>query len=337
MPLIGAPAAVGFSRADPIAIWAVSDGRAGVAAQALGLAEAVARRTNAAVTSKRVALRTPWCWLPPGFIPGPLQALSLDSDPLEPPWPHLWIGCGRHSLPFSMGVREWSHGRTMVVQLQDPRINPREFDLVAPPSHDDLEGPNVWPTLGAMHRATPERIAEEAARFGPLAARPSPRIAALIGGKSKRQTISARRADLISRALIGLQEDEGGSLLVTLSRRTPDPARSVFQRSLKPKSALFFDGEGANPYFAILNAAEFIIVTADSVNMAAEAAATGKPVFILPVDGDPGKLAGFHQALYERGCARPFLGALERWTYEPLLEADRIARRLIEVLAARAA
>jgi mitochondrial fission protein ELM1 len=332
---IGGSGAVGFSRADPVTIWAVSDGRAGIATQALGLAEAVARRTNAVIVEKRASLRSPWSWLPSGFVPGPRQALSVESDPLEPPWPDLWIGCGRHSIPFSMGIREWSRGRTMVVQLQDPRVNPREFDLVVPPSHDEVEGANVWPTLGALHRVTPERIAAEAARFGSLEALPGPRIAALIGGKSKRQSIGAKRADLISRALLGLKEEEGGSLLVTLSRRTPAWARTVLTHSLKPHSALYFDGEGANPYFALLHAADVILVTADSVNMAAEAAATGKPVLILPVDGDPGKLGDFHQGLYERGCARPFLGVLERWTYEPLLEADRIGRRLIEVLATR--
>jgi mitochondrial fission protein ELM1 len=335
--LIGdGPGAVGFSRAQPISIWAVSDGRAGIAAQALGLAESVARRTNAVVTVKTVSLRSPWSWLHPGLVPAPLQALSVGSDALSPPWPDLWIACGRQSIPFSMGVRGWSRGKTLTVQVQDPRINPREFDIVVPPLHDGLEGQNVWPTLGAVHRVTPQRIADEAMRFPQdLAALPGPRVAVLIGGKSKRQGISGKRAALISRALVALKEDEGGSLLVTLSRRTGAAARRAFAETLKPAADLYYDAEGPNPYFALLAAADAICVTADSVNMAAEACATGKPVLILPVDGDPGKLDTFHQGLVERGCARPFLGVLERWTYEPLLEADRIARRLVEAMAAR--
>ncbi len=336
MELIGGPGAVGFSRSTPISIWAVSDGRAGIAAQAMGLAEAVARRTQATITAKTVSLRSPWSWLHPGFVPAPLQALSVGSDPLAPPWPDLWIGCGRHSIPFSMGARTWSKGKTLVAQLQDPRINPREFDLVVPPLHDAVEGPNVWPTLGSVHRVTPERIAAEAAAFPQgLEALPGPKIAVLIGGKSKRQAISGRRAAIIARALVAMKEDEGGSLLVTLSRRTGAGARRAFAETLKPASALYYDAQGPNPYFALLAAADAICVTADSVNMAAEACATGRPVLILPVDGDPGKLDAFHQGLVERGCARPFLGVLERWTYEPLLEADRIARRLVEALAAR--
>jgi mitochondrial fission protein ELM1 len=335
--LTQAPRPVGFSRAEPLRIWAVSDGRAGIEGQALGLAEALARRTDALIVVKRVALRSPWRWLHPGFVPAPLAALSVGSDTLSAPWPDVWIGCGRQSIPYSMGVKEWSNGRTLVVQLQDPRINAREFNLVCPPSHDELEGPNVLQTLGALHRVTPGRILQEATGYQiDLNSLPSPRIAVLIGGRSKRQNISAKRAEIIARDLLRLKALHNAALLVTLSRRTGTGARAVFQRLLQPEAALYFDGEGHNPYFALLAAADTLLVTADSVNMAAEACATGKPVLIVPVDGQAGKLAVFHQGLYERGCARPYLGELEQWTYEPLLEADRIAQTLVSMMAARA-
>jgi hypothetical protein len=327
---------VGFSPADPITIWAVSDGRAGIEAQALGLAEAIARRTHATITRKHVHLRTPWRWLPPGLIPAPMQALSQTSDFLERPWPDIFIGCGRMSVPLSMGVREWSRGYSLVVQLQDPRVNPREFDLVVPPLHDEVFGQNVAPILGSCHRVTPERIDDEAQRFPrDLAALKGPRLAVLIGGKSKRQDISARRAQTIATDLLALQNETGGSLLITLSRRTGAPARAVFESALKPKAALYYDGAGPNPYFALLAAADAIFVTADSVNMAAEAAATSKPILLMPVDGDPGKLAAFHEALIDRGCARWHVGALENWSYEPLRETDRVAQKVLDMLAAK--
>ena len=81
--------------------------------------------------------------------------------------------------------------KTFVVQLQDPLLPADLFDLVAPPRHDELEGPGVFPITGSPHRATPERLAEGseafAARIAPL---PHPRIAVLIGGKSKAFDIS---------------------------------------------------------------------------------------------------------------------------------------------------
>ena len=328
---------VGYQPAEPVQVWAVSDGRAGIENQALGLAEAMARRAPIKLTVKRVELRTPWSWLPPGFVPAPRQALSIGSDAMEPPWPDIFIGCGRASVPFALSVRDWSNRKTFVVQLQDPRVNPREFDVVIPPIHDGLEGQNVLPIVGACHRVTPEKIDEAVLDFPTqLEDFPSPRFAVLIGGKSKRQDISARRARDIADTLARVQRETGGTLMATLSRRTSDAARLQFRTWLAPHCAVFYEGDGPNPYFAMLGAADHIFVTADSVNMATEAAATAKPVHVLDVDGRAGKLQRFHQSLARRGCSRRFNGRLETWSYPPLLETDRAAAAVLTAWAARA-
>jgi mitochondrial fission protein ELM1 len=199
---------VGFQPAEALKVWAVSDGRAGIENQALGLAEALSRRTPVALTTKRIELRSPWSWLPPGFVPAPRQALTIGSDPIEAPWPDVFIACGRAATPFALGMREWSRGKTFVVVLQDPRVNPREFDVVIPPIHDGLEGQNVLPIVGACHRVTHEKIAEAVASYPQaLEDLPSPRFAVLIGGKSKRQDISAKRARAIADSLAQVHID----------------------------------------------------------------------------------------------------------------------------------
>lgn len=328
---------VGYQPAEPLSVWAVTDGRAGIENQALGLAEAIGRRVPVRLTTKRIQLRTPYSWLPPGFVPAPRNALSIGSDPIEPPWPDIFIGCGRASVPLAMGVKHWSGGKSFVVQLQDPRVNPREFDVVVPPIHDGLEGPNVLPTVGACHRVTPERLDQELLDFIPaLDELAPPRFAVLIGGKSKRNDISGARARDIADSLVALQRQTGGSLLVTLSRRTGDAARMQLRTWLAPHAAVFYEGEGPNPYFAMLGAADHVFVTADSVNMATEAAATAKPIHVLAVDGRAGKLERFHASLARRGCARPFSGVLETWTYPPLLETDRVAAAVLTAWSARA-
>jgi mitochondrial fission protein ELM1 len=328
---------VGYQPAEPIRLWAVTDGRAGIENQALGLAEAIGRRAPIALTTKRVELRTPWSWLPPGFVPAPRHALSIGSDAIEPPWPDIFIGCGRASVPIALGLRDWSNGKSFVVQLQDPRVNPREFDVVVPPMHDKLEGQNVLPIVGASHRVTPERIDEAVLDFTTqLEDLPPPRFGILIGGKSKRQDISARRARDIADSLAKVQRETGGTLMATLSRRTSEAARLQFRAWLAPHCAVFYEGDGPNPYFAMLGAADHIFVTADSVNMATEAAATAKPVHVLDVDGGGGKLVRFHQSLARRGCSRRFNGRLETWSYPPLLETDRIAAAVLTAWAARA-
>ena len=327
----------GYQPAEPLNVWIVTDGRAGIEAQALGLAEAIARRAPILLTTKRVRIRTPYSWLPAGFVPAPKHALTIESDPIQPPWPDIFIGCGRASIPLAMGMREWSNGKSFVVQLQDPRVNPREFDVVIPPMHDGLEGQNVLPIVGACNRITAERLDRAVSEYksANLEDLPAPRFAILIGGKSKRQDISADRAREISHSLAAVQRETGGSLMATLSRRTSQAARMQFRTWLAPHCAVFYEDEGANPYPAILGVADHIFVTADSVNMATEAAATGKPVHIIAVDGQLGKLARFHQSLARRGCARPFNGKLETWSYPPLLETDRAAAAVLTAWAAR--
>ncbi|HRO02440.1 MAG TPA: mitochondrial fission ELM1 family protein, partial [Terricaulis sp.] len=203
--------------------------------------------------------------------------------------------------------------------------------------HDGLEGQNVLPIVGACHRVTPERIDQAVLEYPQaLEDLPGPRIAVLIGGKSKRQDISAKRARAIADALAALQREHGATLMVSLSRRTGEAAKLQFRTWLAPHCAVFYEGEGVNPYFALLGAADHVFVTADSVNMATEAAATGRPIHVLDVDGSLGKLAAFHKSLRERGCARAFNGRLENWTYPPLLETDRAAAAVLTAWASRA-
>nr|MEA2799756.1 uncharacterized protein [Phenylobacterium sp.] len=94
-----------------LTIWAVSDGRVGIEAQALGLAEGIARQRPASIVAKRVGWPLGLGWLPSTLVPFPRLLLRADS-PIAPPWPDIWIGAGRASLPLSRRVRRWSGGRT---------------------------------------------------------------------------------------------------------------------------------------------------------------------------------------------------------------------------------
>lgn len=321
----------------PLTVWAVSDGRAGIENQALGLAEALARLTPAEIVVKRIAWkgwagRLPW-WA----VLAPLRRLA-PGGAIAPPWPDVWIGCGRAALPLSMRVRRWSKGRTFVVQVQDPRTPLKPYDLVIPPRHDRLEGANVFPITGSPHRVTPEKIAAEYEPFrGEIDRLPGPRVAVLVGGKSKTFDLSAKAAAKMAAGIRQAVERSGGSLMLTFSRRTPPPAKAAMKAALEGTGGIFWDGEGPNPYFALLAGADFILVTEDSTNMAAEAASTGKPVYVLAMEGRPGKFASFHQELRAHGAARPFEGTLEHWTYEPLAETERAAREVLQRVSSRTA
>jgi mitochondrial fission protein ELM1 len=311
-------------------IWVVTDGRAGIEAQALGLAEAIAELTPTTISVKRIAWPRWMARIPSQLNIAPLKLLTASSDPIEPPWPDLWIGNGRAAIPLSIGVRRWAAGRTFVVQLQDPLRPSRLFDLVVPPNHDRLDGENVFGIVGTPHRVTPARLALEAARFTDrLQGLPNPKVAVLIGGKSKAFDLSPRRAARLADQIAAAVAQVGGSLLLTFSRRTPEAAKAVMRERLIALPGLIWDGEGDNPYFAFLEAAEVILVTEDSANMPTEAAATGKPVYLLKMDGAQARKRRFHTELASLGIIRWFDGALEDWRYKPLRETERAAAEVL--------
>lgn len=322
--------------ARPLRIWAVSDGRAGIENQALGLAEAVARLTAAEVERRHVRFAGLYASLPTALQVAPQRFLAADADRIAPPWPDLWIATGRASLPFSLRVKRWSGGRTFVVQTQDPRLPPDRFDLVVPPKHDGLTGANVFPIVGAPHRITPERLAEAwpafAALLDPL---PRPRVAVLIGGKSGAFDLPPERARTMADEIAAAVQAAGGSVMLTFSRRTPAAAKAILAERLNSLPGVVWDGEGPNPLFAFLHAADHILVTEDSANMATEAASTGKPVHLLAMAGESAKFARLHAELEALGAARRFAGRLDAWHYSPLRETERTAAEILRRLNRR--
>lgn len=319
----------------PLSIWAVSDGRSGIEAQVVGLAQAVAKIVPAQLETKRIAWKGPAGRLPWQLNLFPRQALSPDSG-IVAPWPDLWIAAGRASLPLSMRMRRWSKARTYVVQVQDPRAPHEFFDLIAPPRHDRAQGPNVFDIIGSPHRATPERLAADYAKFeSRLGALPHPRVAVLIGGRSRAFDLTPERAAAMAREIEQGLDEAGGSLMLSFSRRTPPDAKAILSDRLSHLPGMIYDGEGENPYFAFLAAADFVLVTEDSTNMAVEAASTGAPVFILKMDGESPKFRRLHEQLERHGAARPFGGSFHGWTYEPLRETERLAAEVVRRMAAR--
>ncbi len=302
--------------------WAVTNGMPGMVSQALGLAEAV----GLPVVEKRIAVRAPWRWLPAPVWLRPLAALAPDGDPLTPPWPDLLIACGRLTVPLSVAVRRASGGRTFTVQLQKPELAPGNFDLVVPPRHDGLEGPNVIATRGAVHRVTPARLAAEAERLRPsLAHLPRPLVAVLVGGSNAAYRFTPEAAARLAEALAELSASSGCGLAVTPSRRTGAAAEAALRRRLEGAPATIWDGRGENPYFGYLGLADAVIATCDSVSMVSEACATGKPVHIVELEGGSAKFRKFHEALRREGVTRPFAGRLEHWTYEALDDTAQVA------------
>lgn len=330
----------------PLRVWCVSDGRAGIERQTLAVADALDEVLAGQRAVEREVIRLtpgpPQLWLPPGLWPMPLAALPAhERARLAHPWPDVWIANGRRSVPYSLRVRGWSGGATRVVQLQDPTVNLRRFDLVVPPRHDGLSGPNVVSTFGAPVWYSAESIAAAQAVHPDLAtdkAGGSPCLAVIIGGPSKRHRLGPQRLEAIAGQL-GAAASAGAQLWITTSRRTPDWAVERLRALAAQLGARFFASEatdGPNPYLAWLASADAALVTEDSTNMITDAAFFGLPVHLIRLEGGDAKFDGFHRALMEAGRAtfEPWSpGALARLA--PLRDALAVAQRIAALLERR--
>lgn len=313
--------------------WVITEGIAGTENQCIGVAEAL----GVIPVIKRVKLRAPWKQLSPWLSFGHEFALAGDSDAIAPPWPSLVLASGRKSIGIARMIRAKSNGKTFVVQIQDPRVDPKHFDLVVVPQHDPTRGENVIVTKAGLHKVTPDMLEAGRKRWAKTFADiPKPRVAVLIGGTSKAHTMTRENAKSLAQQLLHLAERPDTGLMVTASRRTGPENEKILRDTLKGDGIVFWDGEGENPYFGFMGLADYIIVTEDSVSMTSEALSTGKPVFIAALEGGAKRLDTFHKMLQEQGYTRPFTGLLEEWSYTPPDDTRRVAEEIRQRMKARA-
>jgi mitochondrial fission protein ELM1 len=284
--------------------WILSEGLAGLQAQALGLAEA------AGLTPEIRVLRpaAPWKWIAARLWPRPL---SVVAGSLRAPLPDLVIGCGGMAAAVLAALRGKSRP---VVQVQHPRMDIGRFDLIVANHHDELTGPNVILSRTALHRVTPERLAAEAERWRDrLAALPRPLVAVLLGGSNGRYRLDAGTGAKLAADLAAMMRRDKVGVIVTPSRRTDPAVTDVIAEAIAPLGGLVWDGMGDNPYFGMLALADLIVVTQDSVSMISEAAATAAPVLVAELPGRSRRQGMFLKLMCDEGRVRLFDGRFAPW------------------------
>jgi mitochondrial fission protein ELM1 len=271
------------SDGSPPRVWVLTDDRGGNTTQSVGLAEALG-----------------WPYERKALHPGPLSTLHnrilgasragivrSRSDALEPPWPDLVIAAGRRCAPVALWIRAQSQGRTRLLQLGRKGGDAADrFDLVATPAYCRLfPHPRRLETCAPLHSLTAARLAEAGERWRDrFASLPSPRIAVLIGGSSGQYRIDAAQAARLAEQVSRMARERGGSILVTTSRRSGRAVTDAFCSEIGPEAFVYRPGDpGENPYLGLLAWADEIVATGDSESMLAEAASTGKPIWIYPL------------------------------------------------------
>ncbi|MDP4023938.1 mitochondrial fission ELM1 family protein [Methylobacterium sp. NEAU 140] len=313
--------------------WIVTDGKAGDENQCVGIAETLG--LDYAV--RHVPAAGPFGWIAPWGPIDPREGPRRKTGALAGPFPDLLIASGRRAVPYLRAVRRATGGRTFTAFLKDPRTGADSADFIWVPDYDDLRGPNVFTTLTAPHLVTAARIAAARARPDPrLASIGGTRIAVLVGGDSRH--LSYRKTDMLRLVddLRVLVEREC-RLMVTVSRRTPNPLRDAVKALALETGGFLWDGTGENPYVGMLALADAIVVTSDSANMVSEAVATGAPVLLFDLPRTYIRHRRMFAGLAIAGALRPFTGRLEPLSYKPIDATPVIAEALAKAYAARRA
>jgi mitochondrial fission protein ELM1 len=310
----------------PIRVWALLGSHRGDNNQILALAEAL----GFGFEEKQLAhnqLRR----LQPALLGATFASLDAESRKLlegEPP--DLTISTGHRSVPAVRELKRRSGGRMRAVHLGYPRISPSHFDLVVPtPEYPVPDAANVLRIAFAL---TPQSARHSSAPEDRsiIDALPRPRRLLVVGGPTLYWKLPSERIHDALRKLILQALDDGGSVLVTGSPRTPDALLHALEAELETAQVpkLIAPRDRPPSYRVMIDAADTIFVTADSVAMVADAVMTGRPVGIVPIEKSA--LGGIATAIGDR--IRPgkrlfprdlrfFWAALEREGYGGTLDA----------------
>ncbi len=269
-------------------VWLLTGVKAGDNAQLRTLGAALSERCGWQVVEKPLTFRAWELLLHVPSSPTVAGVRVASRDALRPPWPDLVLTAGRRNELVARWVRARSGNHSRLVHLGRPWSRPERFDLVvSTPQYRLAPGRNVLVNPLPLHQLDPGALTAAAAIWRDrLPALPRPWIAVLLGGDSGAAVFTIALARALAEQLDRFAAGLGGSLLLTTSPRTPPRfARALVDAlsvpyHLQPWSPELRD----NPYQALLALADRLVVTAESVSMITEAVATGKPVYLAPVN-----------------------------------------------------
>lgn len=208
---------------------------------------------------------------------------------IRSPWPDVVVASGWLPSLIARGIAARNHANTRLVlmgrrggrvdETQHIGLVCRHFDL--PPNPRELQ------TTLPPSKVAEKQLASARTRWPGLYADGARlKVAMLVGGSTSQHVLDPDAAHTMARAVRSQVEAASGQLAVLTSRRTPAASAAAMREAIG-EHAIFeawnaHAGE-ANPYLGYLANADVLVVTGESESMLAEAVATGKPVYILPL------------------------------------------------------
>ena len=296
-----------MKKSTKIDAWVISDGTKGMENQSLALAKLLninfeLVKYNPPYFLKKFPLITKL------FISSVKDHLLKNKSP-----PSFIITTGKRMAGVSIALKFILKDKVKNIHIQNPKLPFEYFDLLLIPEHDNITAKNVIQTKGALTFFNFNELNKFQEREINLIKRSKKNLVLLmIGGNSKRYKPKNFDYYHLSMKVLEATKNLNCKLLVLLSRRTPLKAAKILNYSFIKHDENFqiVTSTEQNPYPEILQIADYIIVTSDSVNMVSETATLPIPLFVSKFSKETGKISNFLNNLEDLGILKKFEGQL---------------------------
>ena len=296
----------------------LTEGLHGMISQTEGLAKAL----NFDYIHEKIELNSFWKLIPTSFTPIKKfvfkNQIDQDFDVI--------ISCGRKSIIPSLFLKKKSKKKIINIHIQNPKIALKHFDFVVCPEHDNLEGPNVLSTKGAIHYLTHEEINNSKDYLLNKLERDKDVITLILGGPNKYYNYSDENMISIFSRINRMLKEHNLQLVVIPSNRTPKKTIELSKEYFTDNRTVI-DVVDKSAYLSSLALSKYLVVTCDSTSMISETALTGKPIYVamIPALRNDKRFQRFRSLFEKLNIIKILENKLETWNYEKLNEADRIA------------
>ena len=296
----------------------LTEGLHGMISQTEGLAKAL----NFDYIHEKIELNSFWKLIPTSFTP---VKKFVFKNQVEQDFDVI-ISCGRKSIIPSIFLKKNSKKKIINIHIQNPKISLKHFDFVVCPEHDNLEGPNVLSTKGAIHYLTHEEINNSKDYLLNKLERDKDVITLILGGPNKYYNYSDENMISIFSRINRMLKEHNLQLIVIPSNRTPKKTIELSKEYFTDNRTVI-DVVDKSAYLSSLALSKYLVVTCDSTSMISEAALTGKPVYVamIPALRNDKRFQRFRSLFEKLNIIKILENKLETWNYEKLNEADRIA------------
>ena len=296
----------------------LTEGLHGMISQTEGLAKAL----NFDYIHEKIELNSFWKLIPTSFTP---VKKFVFKNQIEQDFDVI-ISCGRKSIIPSLFLKKKSKKKIINIHIQNPKISLKHFDFVVCPEHDNLEGPNVLRTKGAIHYLTLEEINNSKDYLLNKLERDKDVITLILGGPNKYYNYSDENMISIFSRINRMLKEHNLQLVVIPSNRTPKKTIELSKEYFTDNRTVI-DVVDKSAYLSSLALSKYLVVTCDSTSMISEAALTGKPVYVamIPALRNDKRFQRFRSLFEKLNIIKILENKLETWSYEKLNEADRIA------------